>query len=168
MSNASHFRHVQARQTLAMLLLPKGDVAVRKEARTRSRGERLPPQQQQRLVLRGNAADLRRCISRSYHFYICLHGTRRRKRKLLMANRLPNAGAVARLRQNRKQYPTQSQSLHLILLENQVQRKSGAGHRRRPETPTFSVSVSLLCIIFSALVRICTCQIYRFPALSTT
>jgi hypothetical protein len=151
-----------------MLLLPKGDVAVLREVRTRSQGERPLPQQQQRLVLRGNAADLRRCISRSYLFYIPLHGTRRRRRMLLMANRLPNASAVVRPRRNQTQYPRQSQNLHLMLLENQVQRKSGVGHRRRPEILTLSVSVSLLCVIFYPLVRICTCQIYRFPALSFT
>lgn len=154
-----------------MLLLPKGDVVVLRGARTRSQGERPLPQQQQRLVLRGNAADLRRCISPSHFFCIRLHGTTRRRRRmllLLMANRPSNASAVVRQRQNQRQHPTQSQNLHLMLLENQVQRKSGVGHLRRPEILTFSVSVSLLCVIFAALVRICTCQIYRFPALSFT
>jgi hypothetical protein len=148
----SKSKRLKARQTLAMLLLPKGDVVVLREVRTRSQGERPLLQQQQRLVLRGNAAGLRR----------------RRRRKLLMANRLPNAGAVVRPRQNQMQYSTQSQILHLILLENQVQRKSGVGHRRRPETPTLYIYVSLLSVILSALVCICTYQIYRFPALFFT
>jgi hypothetical protein len=151
-----------------MLLLPKGDVVVLRGVRTRSQGERPLLQQQQRLVLRGNAAGLRRWIYRSYFLCMRLHCTRRRRRKLLMANRLPNAGAVVRPRQNQMQYSTQSQILHLILLENQVQRKSGVGHRRRPETPTFYIYVSLLSVILSALVCICTYQIYRFPALFFT
>ncbi|KAG2078085.1 hypothetical protein BDR04DRAFT_1138480 [Suillus decipiens] len=148
----SKSKRLRARQTLAILLLPKGDVVVLREARTRSQGEHLLLQQRQRLVLRGNAVDLRR----------------RRRKKLLMANRLPNADAAVRPRQNQRQCPRQSQILHLMPLENQVQRKSEVGHRKRPEAPTFSVSVSLLCVFFPALTRICMCKIYRFAALSFT
>jgi hypothetical protein len=60
LSNASHSRHMQVQQMPAHL---KGDVAGLRGARTRSQGGRLPPQQQ-KLVRRGNAAGLRRCIFR--------------------------------------------------------------------------------------------------------
>ena len=54
-----------------------------------------------------------------------------------MVNPLPNASAVAHLRQRQKPQLAQPQNQHLML-QNQVQRESGVGHRRRHKTQASS------------------------------